>query len=229
MIERAQSDPEYKRTLSTLFDVISKWANKAVDTAADLDRAAKLETFVEDLSEEKHLHQALCDLRVIIERLAEGRSLENFFAYLRLCALDAKQDPDIKAWFNDFFGYTRKCLQEPGYIHTDQARRGYDVLRKRWGEFLDEESDAARKWKEDVRGLRNELSVLRQAVVKDPDVIRLRKAHDKLHNDLTRFGAATGEAKLQFALEQGSWFWQDMFSVYTPRVLSVLKDIPIPR
>ncbi|KAL4065007.1 hypothetical protein V8B97DRAFT_1176036 [Scleroderma yunnanense] len=229
MIERAQSDPEYKRALSTLFDMISKWADKTVDSAVDLDHAARLETFVEDPTEEKHLHQAFCDLRTLIERLAEGRSLENLFANLRFCALDAKQDPDIKGWFSDFLTYARQCLQEPGFVRTDEASQEYEDLKKRWNDLLNEESDVAHKWKEDVRGLRHELCVFRQAISRDPDIIRLRRAHTKLHNDLVRFGADAGEAGLQFALEQGSWFWQDIFNVYTPRVLSVLKDIPIPR
>jgi len=31
------------------------------------------------------------------------------------------------------------------------------------------------------------------------------------------------------ALDQATWFWQDLFRVYLPKVLSKLKDIPIPR
>ncbi|KAI6108327.1 hypothetical protein F5141DRAFT_1064509 [Pisolithus sp. B1] len=229
MIERAQSDSEYKRALSTLFNTASKWVNRAVDTAADLDQATKLETFVDDPTEEKHLYQALYKLRVLVERLAGGKSLDDLFAYLRECALDVKQDEDIKAWFNDFFAYLRKCLEEPKYAHTDEAGKTYDHLRQRWQELLDEDSDVARKWKNDVKNLRHEVYALRQAISRDPDVVRVRRAHERLCKDLERVGATAGKAGIQFALEQGSWFWQDMFNVYVPRLLKAVKDIPIPR
>ena len=52
------------------------WSNSPEATrgrhrAADLDGAATLETFVADPTEEKDLHQALCNLRTLIERLAD--------------------------------------------------------------------------------------------------------------------------------------------------------------
>ncbi|KAF4622165.1 hypothetical protein D9613_009116 [Agrocybe pediades] len=31
------------------------------------------------------------------------------------------------------------------------------------------------------------------------------------------------------ALEQATWFWQDLFRVYLPKIIGKLKDIPIPR
>lgn len=229
MIERAQSDAEYKRALSTLFSTASKWVNKAVDTAADLDQATKLETFVDDPTEEKHLHQAMYNLRVLIERLASGKSLDNFFANFRECALDVKQDEDITSWFNDFFAYVRKCLEEPKYAHTDEASKIYDVLRKRWKDLLNEDSDTARKWRDDVTNLRNEMRALQQAICKDSDIIHVRRAQEKWHSDLERIGAAAGKVGVQFALEQGSWFWQDVFNVYAPRLLRAAKNIPIPR
>lgn len=229
MIERAQSDPEYKRALSMLFNTAAKWVNKAIDTAADLDQATKLETFVDDPTEEKHLYQVLYKLRVLIERLAGGRSLDDSFAYLRECALDVKQDEDIKAWFNDFFAYLRNCLEEPKYVHTDEAVETYDDLRQRWKELLDEDSDVACKWKGDVGSLRYAVYALQQAISKNPNIVRVRRAHEKLCKDLERIGATAGKVGIQFALEQGSWFWQDMFNVYMPRLLKTIKDIPIPR
>lgn len=229
MIERAQSDPEYKRALSTFFNTAAKWVNKAIDTAADLDQATKLETFVDDPTEEKHLYQALYHLRTLIERLAGGRSLDDTFAHLRECALDVKQDEDIKAWFSDFFAYVRKCLEEPKYVHTDEAVQTYDDLRQRWEELLDEDSDVARKWKSDVGSLRWAVYALHEAIRKNLNIIRVRRAHEKLCKDLERIGATAGKVGVQFALEQGSWFWQDMFNVYMPRLLKTVKDIPIPR
>ncbi|KAI6039704.1 hypothetical protein EDC04DRAFT_3140724 [Pisolithus marmoratus] len=229
MIERAQGDAEYKRALTTLFKMAAKWVNKVVDTAGDMDQATKLETFVEDPTEEKHLHQALYNLRVLIERLASGQSVDNLFTYFRECAVDVKQEEDVKAWCNDMFVFVHKCLGEPKYAHTDDATEAYDNLRRRWKELLNEDSDAARKWKDDVKNLRREIRALQQAIRKDTDIVHVRRAHEKWCNDLQTVGATAGKIGVQFALEQGSWFWQDMFNVYMPRLLRAVKDIPIPR
>jgi len=37
------------------------------------------------------------------------------------------------------------------------------------------------------------------------------------------------ETGVQAVLERASWFWRDLFAVYAPRVLAMLKDVPIPR
>ncbi|KAG6331470.1 hypothetical protein ID866_7618, partial [Astraeus odoratus] len=224
-----EGDEEYKRALSTLFDTTAKWVNKTVDTVADVGPSTSLETFVDDPTDEKHLHQALYNIRALVERLADGKSLDGVISHFRACALDVKEDKDIKAWYNDFFAYVRKCLEEPKYAHDEQAKQEYEHLSKRWNELLDEDSDAARKWKQDVKALRRDLRAFQQAISKDPDVIRVRKSHTQLCGDLESIGVDTGKAGVRFALEQGSWFWQDVFNVYVPRVLNALKDIPIPR
>ncbi|KIJ60327.1 hypothetical protein HYDPIDRAFT_98881 [Hydnomerulius pinastri MD-312] len=226
--ERAQSDEEYKRALSTLFDTASKWMNRTLDTAADVNQSTSLDTFIDDPTEDKHLFKALFDLRTLVERLAGGKSLDDLFAKVRLCAVDVKQDEDLKSWFNDFFTHVRKSLDTPGYARTDDAHEKHQELGQRWKELINQDSDVGRKWKEDVHGLRLELRDFQQATAKDPDLQRVRRAHAQFGQDLER-GLGGGQLGLQFALDQASWFWQDVFNVYAQRILSVLKDIPIPR
>ena len=48
------------------------------------------------------------------------------------------------------------------------------------------------------------------------------------NTDDVAFGTAAA-AGAQKALDQPVWMWQDMFNAYLPRLLSVIKDIPIPR
>jgi len=227
--ERAQKDEGYHRALSTLFNIVSKWINKSLDTAADVNQATALDTFVEDPSEEKHIYEALRGIRTLVERAASNKSLDDVFARVRVCAVDVRYDEDLKAWFNNFFDHVRKSLDQPGYARSEEAHQQHQQLGKCWKQLLDQDSDAGRKWKEDVQGLRRELRTFQNAITKDPDLQRVRKAHAQFSNDLMQSVGLGGQMGVQFAFDQASWFWQDVFNVYAPRILNVLKDIPIPR
>lgn len=208
---------------------MSKWINKSLDTAADINQATSLDTFIEDPSEEKHLYQALHGIRTLVERAASGKSLDDVFAKVRVCAVDVRSDKDLKAWFNDFFKHVRKSLDKPGYARSEEAHQQHKRLGERWKELLDNDSDAGRKWKEDVQGLRRELHAFQNAITKDPDLQRVRKVHAQFGKDLAQSMGMSTQIGMQSAFDQASWFWQDMFNVYAPRILSVIKDIPIPR
>lgn len=66
----------------------------------------------------------------------------------------------------------------------------------------------------------------------DADLSRLKGVHAKLGEDIERGLVEVGqEAKtgMQAAVEQATWFWQELFKVYIPRIVSTVGDVPIPR
>lgn len=214
--------------MSTLFNIASKWLNRTLDTAA-ADEATSLETFIDDPTEEKHVYHALTNIRTLCERLAGGRSLDDLCTKLRACALDIKQDNDLKAWFDDFITHVHRGLGTPGYARSQEAHARRDELERRWKEFIDNNSDVAKKWKQDIEAFRRELREFQQAITNDTDLRRAREARTRFAQDMKETVVAGGRLGLQFAMEQASWFWQDLFNVYTQRILSMLKSIPIPR
>jgi hypothetical protein len=71
---------------------------------------------------------------------------------------------------------------------------------------------------------------------------RVRKAHAKLQKDVeqdlwiaetvasgAQKTAQTAASGLGSALSQSTWMLQDIFNAYLPRLLNLLKDVPIPR
>ncbi|KAG9314768.1 hypothetical protein JVU11DRAFT_3850 [Chiua virens] len=229
MCDRAQSDEEYKRALSTVFNIASKWLNRTIDTVATAEDAASLSTLIEDVSEEKHLHHALTNIRTLLERFAGGRSLDDLCAKIRVCAVDVKQDEDLKAWFDDFITHVRRGLEVPSYARSEEAQMKRDDLEQRWKLFLDENSDVAKKWKVDVEAFRREVRSFQQAIADDTDLRRVREAHVRFAQTMQQNVIPGAKMGLQLAMEEASWFWQDLFNVYTQRVLLVLKSLPIPR
>ncbi|KAH0832845.1 hypothetical protein J3R83DRAFT_11772 [Lanmaoa asiatica] len=227
--DRAQSDKEYKSALSTLFDIASKWLNRTLDTATTADEVTSLSNFIDDPTEGKHVHHALINIRTLCERLAGGKSLDDLCAKLRACALDIKQDKDLKAWFDDFITHVRSGLESSNYARSQDAHANREQLERRWKELLDNDSGVAKKWRIDLESFRRELREFQQAIANDADLRYTRQAHARFVLALERSVVAGGRLGLQFASEQASWFWQDLFNVYTQRILGVLKNIPIPR
>ncbi|EGN98629.1 hypothetical protein SERLA73DRAFT_107695 [Serpula lacrymans var. lacrymans S7.3] len=227
--DRAQSDEAYHNALVTLFDTFSKWMNKSLDTAADVNQSTNLDTFIDDPTEEQHILQAIQNIRTLVERLADGKSLDDVLSKIRTCAVDVRRDEDLKSWFNEFFAYVRGSLEKPGYARSEQAHEEYKSLTRRWKELLNQESEVGQQWKQDVHALRHELRDFQHAMAKDADLQRVRKAHSKFADEVERGIVAGGQIGFQFAVDQASWFWQDIFNVYAQRILGMLKDIPIPR
>lgn len=227
--ERAQTDQQYRESLSTLFDTASKWINRSLDTTSNVGDSASLDDFIEDPTEEKHLHKAIRDLRGLIERFAGGKSMDDLLSCVRACALDVRRDPELKAWFTEFFTHARRSLDDPKYSGSQEAKDKHQELGKRWKELLSKDSDKGRQWKNDLSALRREMRAYRQHIERDPDVHRVRQAHDRFQENMKQGVTSGAQIGLQTLVEQSPWFWQDLFNVYAQRILHVVKDIPIPR
>ncbi|KAI0349926.1 hypothetical protein OH77DRAFT_1157819 [Trametes cingulata] len=227
--DRAQSDEQYHKSISTIFDLVQKWIHRSLDAAGDVNQATSLDAFIDDPTPDKHLINGIRGLREFLERLASGKSLDGFFAALRVCGVDIQQDPDVRGWCDEFLAHLRKSLDEPGYARSEESQKKREKLRKEWQELLDKDSDKGRKWKEDVGALKREASEFQTAIDRDEDLRTVRRAHAKLGDDLENGLLVASSTGVQSLMERAPWFWQDVFNVYLPKLVGMIKDIPIPR
>lgn len=214
--------------MATLFDNTSKWLNRTVDTASDQSQTS-VESFINDPTPEKHTINAIKLIRTFIERLAGGKSLEDVLEKGRVCAGDVRADGDLKAWFDDFSTHVRKSLDQPGYARSDEASKTYKELRKRWKALRSQDTEEGKKWKEDVHSFKTEIRAFQEALDADADLKRVKRAHAMLGREAKESAREVGGVGVQWTVDQGLWIWRDLFNVYGPRVLGLLKDIPIPR
>ncbi|KAJ3868020.1 hypothetical protein EV359DRAFT_33186 [Lentinula novae-zelandiae] len=230
MCERAQNDEEYHQSLDTLFGTVQKWISKGFNSATNV--ASSLDSLVDDNTTDKHITKALQAIEKLSSRLAHTDSLSKLVSAIRKCAVDIRDDQDLRSWFDDFFTHLRRDLDESGYIRSDESKRVRKDLRTRWKDMLDQDSEFGRTWKNDVEAMKGQIHKIQNGLKSDEDLNRLRDAHLKLgeaiETGLIEVGdqAQTG---MQAIVEQLTWFWQDLFRVYLPRALSMMKDIPIPR
>ncbi|KZT08287.1 uncharacterized protein LAESUDRAFT_697852 [Laetiporus sulphureus 93-53] len=227
--DRAQDDEEYHSAINTLFDIIHKWVHRSLDSAGDVNRSTSLDTFIDDPTPEKHLVNGIRGLRTVLERLAGGESLDDLFGTVRVCGVDIQKDEELRKWCDDFLAHLRKCIDEPGHVRSDEAKETQEQLREEWKELLDTDTEQGRKWKEDIRRLKEEANVFQSAIDQDKELKRVKRAHAKLGEDIEDSLLVAGSAGLQATMDNAPWFWQDLFNVYLPKAVGMLKDIPIPR
>lgn len=209
--------------------------HESLDTAGDVNTDTSLESFIDDPTPEKHLINAIRGVREFFERNANGKSLDDFFGALRVCGVDIQQDQQLRQAMDDTLDHMRRCIDERGYVRSDEAQEKREELKSRWSEITSADTTEGQKWREDYERLKNEWKDFSVALEGGEDLHRLRKAQAKLATDLENaFVAAASKAADKAAenagaLNQPIWMWQDMFNAYLPRLLSLIKDIPIPR
>jgi hypothetical protein len=229
MVKRAREDKEYRQSLDTLFDLIQKWLEAMGNVAVAAAQSTSLESFVNDPTPEKHLIHAIRCINRLAQNIAGGKSLDDFHSTLRMCVIDVRNDTDLHQWFKDYIAYARRTLESVGDNDTEEMRDTRQGLRRRWNELTDIGSDKSRKWKEDLEALRNEARTFQERMEHDKELQVIRKAHAQLGRDIEESLVDVAAHGLQAGISGISWLWTDLFNVYLPRLVCILKSIPIPR
>lgn len=145
----------------------------------------------------------------------------------RKCLLSVINDRSLSSFFKSAFDHLLKDLTQQGFVRSEESKREWKDLKLRWEDLMEKDS----RWKAEVDDFYSDLKQFTDSVESDEDLIRLREAHVKLGRDIERGLVEPGiqEGGLQSAIEGVTWFYQDLLRVYVPKLLSLLKDIPIPR
>ena len=215
--------------MSTIFTIIGKWIHNSLDSAGDVNTDTSLEAFIDDPTEEKHLIKAIRTIRTFAERLAGGKSLDDFFAILRVCGVDIQKDEHLRSFFDELLAHLQKSLDERGYGRSEESQRTLKDLKAKWKELYDANTPEGQKWRQDIGSLKHEWKKFLQAFEAGEDTRKIQRAQGKLGADIEQALVSVAGAGTTSALDAVPWLWQDFFNAYVPRVLSIIKDIPIPR
>ncbi|EJD47853.1 hypothetical protein AURDEDRAFT_151311 [Auricularia subglabra TFB-10046 SS5] len=220
--ERAQNDPEYRRAVDTCFSLYHKYMERALDRAKGVEEGGvqDFERQMADIMQDPRVAVAMGKLRVLVERFAGGKSLDNLLAAAGACATDIREDGDVRAWFDEAEVFVRRSIDEPGFLRSEERTKLRENLQERWRELKSSDTDAGRKWAADLQVLEKECEVFSDAVARDGSLQRLKDAHLALGKHIASEMSLTGKV--------GSMMG-DMTEVVLPRLFSMLKEIPLPR
>ncbi|CAK5263337.1 unnamed protein product [Mycena citricolor] len=221
-IERAQSDPAYRDKVSQIFDILHKWVVKALD--ADHTKPFTLDELVEDPSPDRHVHQALTGFKTFINRFSAPEcTIDTVLdrAQIFLTCIRGHESTEFQAWVDQYFAYAQRILHDSDYARSAEAQQVQRGLSSQWNALLNADTEVGHSWAE----LQQSLLTFANAIGKDEDIVQLREAHAHFGNNIAR---SVQNSDLS-VVERAIWFWRDLFTVYTPRLLGLLKDTPITR
>ena len=207
MVLECQQHPDYYRAIQTLLDLAEEYSDHA-------NRLAKGGTdTVKDAR--SGLYQAETDLKVLIERFANGTSTDDLWASINTIYEDADRDPELRNWFKSMNVYIRRCLQEQGYILDDASNEEWNRLYDH-GNYL-----LRNKYRGHTDRIVDEIKFLADQFDQDTQNKAFAASLTKLFTDLgnDENGKATFKPHLV----------KDLTEVILPAVFEKVAYIPVPR
>ncbi|KAI0758486.1 hypothetical protein BD413DRAFT_675136 [Trametes elegans] len=207
------SSETYHNSISTIFELAHKYIHRSLDAAGDVNQAMSLNVFINDCTPDKHLITGIHGLYAFLEHLAGRKSLDGFFAALRVCAVDIQQDQDVRGWCNAFFAYLRRSLDKAGYVCSEDAQNTREKLPRRT-EFKDK----------DIKFVLEDLDI---------STFSLLPGHAYIWNitdiDIKAPSASQADtAALQIQLKEVSFYYHDKTASVGPAEFTGILEFTLP-
>ena len=177
-----------------------------------------------------NLERTLTDLRILMERLASGRSLAPLIMHLEhtlkdITTASSELQSELRHFFEDLKSGIERGLCEPGFA---TSREGHDLAQQLFerGQVLMQSTSLSST---DANKVLEEVDFFIDALASDRTTQRIIKALDSLSKDTadlfhTVVGvAANRQRELREELKT------DLIGWVLPRVLNVLETVPMPR
>ncbi|KAF9035145.1 hypothetical protein BJ165DRAFT_1510461 [Panaeolus papilionaceus] len=164
---------------------------------------------------QSQLDLCIAELRTLLERFANGQSMDIIFSAIGALADDTKRDEALKEWFKAINLYIRKVLLEPGYILEPDCDNHGNRLRELGREFYDV------KYRNHFDNLFESVGTWFKAMGDDPINKQFGEDWARLTKDLL----FDQEGSLKFKPE----LWNDIRKVILPTLIEEIGYIPIPR
>ncbi|KZT08513.1 uncharacterized protein LAESUDRAFT_724022 [Laetiporus sulphureus 93-53] len=167
------------------------------------------------LTSDSNIQRATYEFRTLLERFANGVSLDIVGDAMRALYQDSQNDEGLRHWFHDVNEYVRECLMSPGYVLDDQCNEHANELREVGRAYYDN------KYKGHFDNLWNSLADWFRGWADDPLNRRFGQDWARLTKDLL----FDSEGSLKYKPE----LWKDIRNVVVPNLVENIGYIPIPR
>jgi hypothetical protein len=209
VIMECQKHDDYQESVTWLLGFIEEYA-KHGRTLADASRDHTTE-----VTSDKDLKRATRELRTLLERFANGMSLNIVLDAIDAIIDDARRDEALREWFSAIDAYIRKVLLEPGYVIEPDCNNHANRLRETGRQFYDE------KYKGHFDNLFDSIGIWFKAFGDDP----LNKQFGEDWACLTKDLLFDSEGSLKFKTD----LWKDIRQVIIPTLIEKVGYVPIPR
>ncbi|KKF94975.1 putative protein C32A11.02c [Ceratocystis platani] len=211
ILQECQHNGDYRVAVTALLDLGERYKHFALNLAEDSQ-----ETLRESHDEAPiDLKEAEYEIKLLIERFANGTSLDGLIEAVHSMCSAAHEDEDLLDWFSDMNGFIRSCLLNPGYILEDDCSDDWEELYSIGHALL------RTRYKQQTDRIADEIKFIAQQFDEDEQNAAFAKATKKVFKSL-----GEGEdGHIQFKPH----LVKDLFEVFLPSLLSKISYIPLPR
>ncbi|TRM64115.1 hypothetical protein BD626DRAFT_547830 [Schizophyllum amplum] len=209
VVIECQKHDDYQESLTWLLDVITEYFEHGQNVSGQHKENVKSATG------DQGLQQAWSELRTLLERFANGQSMNGIFDSIERLADDARRDQELRQWLEDTGRYTRKTLLEPGFILEPQCNNEANRLRETGRQFYDG------KYKNHFDGVFTAFANFGRAMGDDRLNARFGQDWARLTKDLL----FDSEGRLAFKPE----LWNDIRRTILPSIVDKVGYVPLPR
>ncbi|KAI0541862.1 hypothetical protein GGR58DRAFT_510663 [Xylaria digitata] len=207
MVLECQQHPDYQQAITTLLDLAEQYGKHGRSVATDGAGAVK--------QTRSAFTAAEADLKVLVERFANGTSSDDLWSSINTLYKDADTDPELRNWFKSMNTYIRKCLQQQGYIMEGDCNQQWHHLYDH-GNYL-----LRQKYRAHTNRIVDEIKFLADQFDQDPHNLAFRASLQKLFQHLGN--DENGKPKFKPHLVK------DLTEVIIPATFENVAYIPIPR
>ncbi|KAI0427354.1 hypothetical protein F5Y09DRAFT_316463 [Xylaria sp. FL1042] len=207
MVLECQGHPDYNQAITTLLDLAEQYGRHGKTLTSGGAGTVK--------QTRSAFAAAEADLKVLIERFANGTSSDDLWSSINTLYADADKDPELRNWFKSMDTYIRKCLQQQGFIMQEECNQQWHELYDRGNYLLRE------RYRGHTDRIIDEVKFLANQFDQDPQnkafAASVQKLFQHLGND------ENGKPKFKPHLIK------DLTEVIIPAIFENVAYIPIPR
>ncbi|KAF9347771.1 hypothetical protein BGX26_000762 [Mortierella sp. AD094] len=209
IVGQIQSDPQYQTTVDSVIDLIGTWRQRAQGPAG----SASTETG--KIARDPNVEAATIEFKTILERWAQGYSLDPMIELVKNMWESARQDPQLSQYFDSVSFFISRAVREPYYVTSDAIDRDTELL-------LDQGQTLLKvKYRLDTDALMSEAHNFLEKLSTDPMVRQVADNFQKVAKNMFY----NKKGKLTFKPH----LFDDFRYVLLPSLFDAFQFIPIPR
>ncbi|KAJ6571811.1 hypothetical protein B0H19DRAFT_1131376 [Mycena capillaripes] len=229
IVIQTNRSPQHQAALRTILILFRKYSDKLTAVAESSEQPVTINT---QLDVSTPLYEAVVDFKILLERLASGRSLDPLLGMFKVTIADILDAPnatgsEVKRYFADLGRWLERALAEPQFAASRLGTRTLEELYDAWRLLLASEANA--QWARDLRLLVGEAQSFVHALESDSATQRLVKS---IQSVLVALRGLAQDAVSAGTTSKRKWrdeLLKDALGWLVPRVLKSLHTLPMPR